>query len=204
MARYTGPTERLSRRAGVNLFLKGERSAGPKSSFAKRGYAPGQHGQTRSRGRSGKRSEYGRQLMEKQKAKAMYGTLERQFHKYYKIALRSHGNSGERLLQLLELRLDNVVFRLGFADTRRQARQYVTHGLIRIDGKKASIPSMQVSPSQAIELVKIARKPAELQEVPVWLRRTGNTLKGEVISIPTREEIPTELEEQLIVEFYSR
>ena len=200
MARYTGPTERLSRRAGVNLFLKGERSAGPKSSFAKRAYAPGQHGQTR---RSGKRSEYGRQLMEKQKAKAIYGLLERQFHKYYKLARRSQGNSGERLLQLLELRLDNIVYRLGFADTRRQARQYVTHGLVRVDGKKASIPSMQISPKQTIELTKIARKPAE-QDTAVWLRGTKGKLKGEVVSVPTRDEIGTELEEQLIIEFYSR
>lgn len=200
MARYTGPTERLSRRAGVNLFLKGERSLGPKSSFTKRPFAPGQHGQTR---RSGKRSEYGRQLMEKQKAKAIYGLLERQFHKYYKLARRSKGNSGETLLQLLELRLDNIVYRLGFADTRRQARQYVTHGLVKVDGKKASIPSMQMSPKQTIELTKIIRKPAE-QEMAVWLRGSAGKLKGEVLSVPVREEIGTELEEQLIIEFYSR
>ena len=200
MARYTGPTERLSRRAGVNLFLKGERSLGPKSSFTKRPFAPGQHGQTR---RSGKRSEYGRQLMEKQKAKAIYGLLERQFRKYYKLARRSQGNSGETLLQLLELRLDNIVYRLGFADTRRQARQYVTHGLVKVDGKKASIPSMQMSPKQTVELTKIIRKPAE-QEMAVWLRGSAGKLKGEVLSVPVREEIGTELEEQLIIEFYSR
>ena len=200
MARYTGPTERLSRRAGVNLFLKGERSLGPKSSFTKRPFAPGQHGQTR---RSGKRSEYGRQLMEKQKAKAIYGLLERQFHKYYKMARRSQGNSGETLLQLLELRLDNIVYRLGFADTRRQARQYVTHGLVRVNGKKASIPSMQLSPKQTVELTKIVRKPAE-QDMAVWLRGSAGKLKGEVLSVPVREEIGIELEEQLIIEFYSR
>jgi len=200
MARYTGPTERLSRRAGVNLFLKGERSLGPKSSFTKRPFAPGQHGHTR---RSGKRSEYGRQLMEKQKAKAIYGLLERQFHKYYKMARRSQGNSGETLLQLLELRLDNIVYRLGFADTRRQARQYVTHGLVKVNGKKASIPSMQLSPKQTVELTKIVRKPAE-QDMAVWLRGSAGKLKGEVLSVPVREEIGIELEEQLIIEFYSR
>jgi len=201
MARYTGPTERLSRRAGVNLFLKGERSLGPKSSFTKRGYAPGQHGNSR---RPSKKSEYGRQLLEKQKAKAMYGMLEKQFRRYYAMAQRSSGNSGERLLQLLELRLDNVVYRLGFADTRRQARQYVTHGLVRVDGKKVTIPSMHVSPKQTIELVKIARKRTE-NEIPVWLRPESKTaFKGEVLSVPSRDEIGTEIEEQLIIEFYSR
>ncbi len=201
MARYTGPTERLSRRAGVNLFLKGERSLGPKSSFTKRGYAPGQHGQSR---RPGKRSEYGRQLLEKQKAKAIYGMLEKQFRRYYSLAQRSSGNSGERLLQLLELRLDNVVYRLGFADTRRQARQYVTHGLVKVDGKKATIPSMQMAPNQVIELTKIARKPST-NDMPVWLRPESKTaLKGEILSVPSRDEIGTDLEEQLIIEFYSR
>ncbi len=199
MARYTGPTERLSRRAGVNLFLKGERSEGPKSAATRRPYAPGQHGQSR---RSGKRSEYGRQLLEKQKAKAMYGMLEKQFRRYYQLAQRSKGNSGERLLQLLELRLDNIVYRLGLADTRRQARQYVTHGLVRVDGKKATIPSMQLSPKQTVELTKIERT-SNKQELPVWVRRTTG-LQGEVIAVPTRDDITTELEEQLIIEFYSR
>lgn len=200
MARYTGPTERLSRRAGVNLFLKGERSEGPKSASTRRPYAPGQHGQSR---RSGKRSDYGKQLLEKQKAKAIYGLLEKQFRRYYTLAQRSRGNSGERLLQLLELRLDNIVYRLGLADTRRQARQYVTHGLVRVDGVKASIPSMQMGLKQVVELVKIDRVPNK-QDLPVWVRRAGTGLKGEIIAVPTREDIATEIEEQLIIEFYSR
>ncbi len=199
MARYTGPTERLSRRAGTNLFLKGERSYGPKSAVARRPYPPGQHGQSRRR----RPSEYARQLSEKQKVKAIYGVLERQFRRYYEEASKGTGNTGERLMQILELRLDNLVYRLGFADSRRQARQYVTHGHVTLDGAKASIPSMQVTPKQVIELAGIERKPSEI-EVPAWLRRTGKQLKGELVQVPSRDEIPVEIEEELIVEFYSR
>ncbi|MBI2590144.1 30S ribosomal protein S4 [Candidatus Berkelbacteria bacterium] len=199
MARYTGPVERISRRAGVNLFLKGERSYGPKNAFSRRSYAPGQHGPNK---RVGKLSEYGRQLREKQKTKAIYGILERQFRRYYETAVRSKKDSGTTLLQILELRLDNVVFRLGLADSRRQARQYVTHGHVRIDGKNTNIPSYTVKPKQKIELVKIERKPTE-SEVPLWLRRNQG-LMGEIIEVPSREQIPLEIEEQLIIEFYSR
>lgn len=200
MARYTGPTDRLSRRAGVNLFLKGERSLGPKNPMTRRNTIPGQHGTSR---RQPKVSEYGKQLREKQKAKAIYGILERQFHRYYTLATRASADTGERLLQLLELRLDNVVYRLGLADSRSQARQYVTHGHVRVGGKKVSIPSAQVHPESTVELVHIARKTSAV-DVPVWLRRDGTKLAGELLEVPGREAIPTELEEKLIIEFYSR
>lgn len=200
MARYTGPTDRLSRRAGVNLFLKGERSLGPKNPMTRRNTIPGQHGTAR---RQPKVSEYGKQLREKQKAKAIYGVLERQFRRYYSLATRVSANTAERLLQLLELRLDNIVYRLGLADSRSQARQYVTHGHVRVNGKKLTIPSAQVKPKDAVELVHIVRKPSSV-DVPVWLTRSGTKLAGELLEVPSREAIPTELEEKLIVEFYSR
>ena len=199
MARYTGPTERISRRAGQNLFLKGERSLGPKSAMTRRPYAPGQHGTKRA----AKVSEYGKQLREKQKAKAIYGILERQFRRYYDTATRTKSATGERLLQLLETRLDNVVYRLGLADSRAQARQYVSHGHILVNGTKVSIPSFQVSPKSTIALTGITRTP-NANELPVWVTRTGSGLEGELLALPDREQISTELEEQLIVEFYSR
>lgn len=200
MARYIGPTEKISRRTGSNLFLKGERSYGPKNALTRRPYPPGQHG---PKSRFQKLSEYGRQLREKQKTKAIYGILEQQFRNYYLKAAKTKGATGEKLLQLLELRLDNVVFRLGFADTRRQARQYVTHGHIKVDGKKINIASFQLKPKQAIELSGIVRKPSDL-DVPLWLSREGKNLKGKIIDKPTREQIPLDINEQLIVEFYSR
>lgn len=199
MARYTGPTDRISRRAGVNLFLKGERSAGPKNPMTRRAYAPGQHGPRR---RQGKVSEYGRQLREKQKMKAIYGILERQFRRYFQTASRATTDTSTTLLQLLERRLDNIVFRLGFADSRPQARQFVTHGHVRVNGKKVNIPSYQVNAGDTVELVKLERKPSAA-ELPVWLKR-GTGLTGTLLEIPSREQIPTEIEEQLIVEFYSR
>ncbi len=200
MARYTGPTDRISRRAGKNLFLKGERSQGPKNPMTRRAYAPGQHGTSRRRGRV---SEYGTQLREKQNTKAMYGVLERQFRRYYEKASRATGPTGETLLQLLEARLDNVVFRLGLADSRPQARQYVSHGHVTVGGKKVDVPSYQVKPDQTIELVDIIRKPTQL-EVPLWLTRSKSALSGQVLRLPAREQIPTEVDEQLIIEFYSR
>lgn len=200
MARYTGPTDRISRRAGKNLFLKGERSQGPKNPMTRRAYAPGAHGTSRRRGRV---SEYGTQLREKQNTKAMYGVLERQFRRYYEKASRAGSPTGETLLQLLESRLDNVVFRLGLADSRPQARQYTSHGHVTVNGKKIDIPSYQVKPGQTIELVTIIRKPTQL-EVPLWLTRSKSQLAGEVVQLPTRDQIPTEVDEQLIIEFYSR
>lgn len=200
MARYTGPTERISRRAGQNLFLKGERSYGPKSAMTRRPYAPGQHGGGKKR--APKVSDYGRQLREKQNAKAIYGVLERQFRRYFEQAVRSGEDTGSKLLELLERRLDNIVFRLGLADSRRQARQYVSHGHVTVNGKKISIPSFQVSAKDTVVLA-IDRKVAQ-GEVPLWLRRHDTKLEGELLKVPARDEIPTELEEQLIVEFYSR
>lgn len=199
MARYTGPTERLSRRAGTNLFLKGERSYGPKNALARRPYPPGQHGPGK---RPRKQSDYGLQLREKQKAKAIYGILERQFRNYYEAAAAGTNDTSEKLMELLERRLDNIVFRLGLADSRRQARQYVNHGHVSVDGSKINIPSYQVGKGTKITL-NIVREPNQT-EVPVWLRRSGKNLEGEVVEIPTRDQIPTELEEQLIIEFYSR
>lgn len=201
MARYTGPTDRVSRRAGKNLFLKGERSQGPKNPMTRRAYAPGQHGASRKR--RTRTSEYGTQLREKQNAKAIYGILERQFRNYYQKATQASGASGEALLQLLELRLDNAVYRLGLADSRPQARQYVNHGHVRVNGAKVDIPSYQVKPGQTIELVSILRKPTQL-EIPVWLKRSQSALAGEILERPARDQIPTEIEEQLIIEFYSR
>ncbi|MBI4023227.1 30S ribosomal protein S4 [Candidatus Berkelbacteria bacterium] len=202
MARYLGPRDRISRRIGTNLFLKGERSYGPKNPMTRRAYAPGQHGNKRRGG--GKISEYGRQLKEKQKAKAIYGILERQFRRYYDAATRAKSITGERLIQLLECRLDNVVFRLGLADSRPQARQYVGHGHVRLNGKKVTIPSHQVAPGDTVELVHVTREPSAL-DVPLWMERTGKkALAGTFLDVPSRDQIPTEIEEQLIVEFYSR
>lgn len=200
MARYTGPRERISRRAGQNLFLKGERSYSPKAGATRRPFAPGQHGPTK---RPKKQSEYGKQLREKQKAKAIYGLLERQFRRYYESAAASSEDTGSRLLQLLERRLDNIVFRLGLADSRPQARQYVSHGHIQVNGKRLNIPSYQVGVGETITLTHVERKRTE-GESPLWLERASKGLEGKVLELPTREAIPTELEEQLIIEFYSR
>lgn len=200
MARYIGPTEKISRRAGKNLFLKGERSKGPKTSMTKRPYAPGVHGPNQ---RGGKLSEFGRQLREKQNTKAIYGVLEKQFSNYYKKAASTPGATGENLLRFLELRLDSIVYRLGLADTRRQSRQYVTHGHVLVNGKRLNIPSYQVKQGDVIELVSIDRK-SNSEEVPLWLEQDKKKLSGKVLSIPSREEIPLEINEQLIVEFYSR
>lgn len=200
MARYTGPRERVSRRAGQNLFLKGERSAGPKAGAVRRPFAPGVHGPSK---RPKKQSEYGKQLREKQKAKAIYGLLERQFRRYYTLAAASSDDTGAKLLELLERRLDNIVFRLGLADSRPQARQYVSHGHVTVGGKRVTIPSYQVSVGETIALTHLVRKPTQ-GDAPIWLERTDSALAGKVLELPTREAIPTELEEQLIIEFYSR
>jgi small subunit ribosomal protein S4 len=172
---------------------------GPKNALARRPYPPGAHGPGK---RPRKQSEYGLQLREKQKAKAIYGVLERQFRGYYEAAARSKDDTSAKLMELLERRLDNVVFRLGLADSRRQARQYVSHGHVTVDDAKLSIPSYQVSKGAKIRL-NLDREPTEM-DLPIWLRRSGKTLEGEVTQLPSRDQIPTELEEQLIVEFYSR
>ena len=208
MARYTGSVCRLCRREGCKLFLKGEKCYGPNCTVGKRPTPPGEHGQARQR----KQSEYGLQLREKQKAKRAYGILESQFHRYFEEADRMKGITGENLLVLLERRLDNVVYRLGFGASRPQARQLVLHGHIRVNGKKVSVPSYLVN---AGDVVTIREKSAEsdhfkaLREgtgrvVPKWLTIDAENLKATVDAMPKREDIDLTIQENLIVELYSR
>ncbi|MCB9720713.1 MAG: 30S ribosomal protein S4 [Candidatus Omnitrophica bacterium] len=203
MARYTGPKYRLCRREGVNLF-------GPKKyDFDIRPYAPGQHGQ----GRRVKLSDYGLQLREKQKVKRIYGVLERQFRRYYEKAARSKGITGSVLLQLLERRLDNVIFRMGYATTRPQARQFVSHGLVKVNGQRVDIPSYQVKEGDEIEL-KIKDKTKALFDAILernkdltrkgWVKLDEKNYKGAVLKLPVREDIQFPINEQLIVELYSK
>ena len=208
MSRYRGPVEKLERRFGVSLNLKGERRLSGKSSLEKRAYGPGQHGQKRV-----KISEYGFQLREKQKAKFMYGIGEKQFRNMFKHANNMQGNTGSNLVLLLEQRLDNVVYRAGFATTRRAARQIVTHGHILVDGKKIDIPSYNVSVGQKIEIVESKKSNIMIQKALELSERMGtfewiNTDKEKCVSIysrnPEREEIDIPIEERLIVELYSK
>ncbi len=208
MGRYTGPTERLSRRAGVELELKGERRIARKSGLDRRAHPPGDHGH-----RSGRRkSTYAIQLAAKQAAKRFYGVRERQFRSYVRAAQRDTGAlTGDRLLQLLELRLDNVVTRLGFAATRAQARQFVVHGHVEVNGRRCDIPSRAVAPGDVVAVranspVRPAAKLAtELTErVAPWLLSDTDGLVGRVLHEPKRADIQAPVEEQLIVEFYSR
>lgn len=206
MARYTGPKFRLDRREGVNLFLKGQRSAGGKHPLQKKGAVPpGQHGQ---KNLYKKISDYGKQLREKQKAKRMYGVLERQFRRYFQEASREVGNTGEVLLRILETRLDNVVYRLGFAYSRSQARQLVTHGHILVNDQKVGIPSYNVKVGDIIALSKKGQSFAFVKEVsieakpPTWLDKKA--LVGKVKALPTREDLDVTINVQKIVEFYSR
>lgn len=199
MARYIGPKIKISRRYGVKLGLRTNEEA-----FTRRPYRPGDHGA--KGGRRSRTSEYGLQLHEKQKAKYIYGILERQFHNYYKEASKSQ-NVGLTLMQLLESRLDTVVYRAGFAITQNQARQFVTHGHVLINGKKVSIPSYDVKPGMKISLDPELRKMVEEQrqmtaEIPNWLR--VDSKETEMLSLPTRETITSLVDEQLIVEYYSR
>lgn len=211
MARYVGPVCRLCRREGEKLYLKGERCFTPKCAIEKRNTPPGQHGQTRAFRR--KVSDYGVQLREKQKARRIYGVLERQFRRYYSDAARRSGVTGAVLLQYLEQRLDNVVFRLGFAASRRQARQLITHGHLTVNGKKVTIPSFLVKPGDRIAVAEGSRKSPYFEELskelksartPAWLAVDARALSGSVLSLPTRDQIDTPLKEQLIVEYYSR
>lgn len=209
MARYTGSVCKLCRREGAKLFLKGDRCLSEKCSFDKRGYAPGQHGQQGRR----KETEYGLQLREKQKAKRIYGIFERQFRTYFEKASTGKGIVGENLLRFLERRLDNVVYRLGFASSRKAARQLVRHRHILINDKIVDIPSFLVSPR---EVIKVREKSRELElihdslrkvgrarEIP-WLSLDKSTLTGVMLELPKREDIPTPIEEHLIVELYSK
>jgi len=208
MARYRGPVEKLERRLGVSLALKGERRLAGKSALDKRPYAPGQHGQRRT-----KISEYGLQLREKQKAKFMYGISEKQFRRLFKEAARRDGNTGENLITLIERRLDNVVYRMGFATTRRFARQLTTHGHVLVNGKKLDIPSYQVRQGDKIEIceskksnpqvVRSLELTAQTGIVP-WVDVEAAKAMGVFTRFPEREEVVIPVEERLIVELYSK
>ena len=209
MARYTGPVCRLCRREGMKLFLKGTKCFSEKCPIEKRNFAPGQHGKDRK----AKIVGYGLQLREKQKAKRIYFTQEGQFRNYFEKAARASGVTGELLLQQLDRLLDNVVYRLGFGISRRQARQLVRHGHIHIDGRKVNIPSYQVSVGEEIAIRESSRKlpilePAKdfasHQNAPTWLEIDRDNYKGKVLSLPKRDEIQQPVNEQLIVELYSK
>ncbi|HEX7567485.1 MAG TPA: 30S ribosomal protein S4 [Anaerolineaceae bacterium] len=213
MARYLGPVCRLCRREGEKLFLKGQRCFSPKCSFEKRSYVPGAHGKTGSRGSSDRVSDYARQLRAKQKARRIYGVLERQFRRYFGVAQHRRGLTGLNMLQTLELRLDNVVFRMGLAENRSQARQIVNHGHFLVNGTRTDIPSVLLRPGDRIEVREGSRKTTFFKELPdyaekrncaVWLDRDVKSLSGQVVRLPERSEIDGSLNEQLIVEFYSR
>ncbi len=208
MARYTGADCRQCRREGEKLFLKGDRCYTDKCGMEKRPYPPGQAGKKRPRD-----SEYRVQLREKQKAKRIYGVLEKQFRTYYQIATRQSGITGENLLRLLESRLDNAVYRLGFAASRDEARQMVRHGHFTVDGHKVDIPSFRVRPGAVIAVgdkakemtaIKAALISSSKIEVPGWLEVDVEKLQGRVLSLPTRDQIEAPIREQLIVELYSK
>jgi len=209
MARYIGPVCRLCRREGMKLFLKGERCYTEKCAIEKRNFAPGQHGKTRK----SKLAGYGVQLREKQKVKRIYGVLEDQFRRYFEQAERTRGITGETLLQLLERRLDNVAYRLGFATSRAQARQLVRHGHFTVNGRKTDIPSFSVKPGDVVMLRQGSRNNPvilhALEEVkgrgvPEWLSFHQAAMSAKVGSIPTRAQINLPVQEQLIVELYSK
>ena len=208
MARYTGPDCKLCRREKTKLFLKGAKCDSPKCPIEIRPYPPGEHGRNRP-----KEGDYLTQIREKQKARRIYGILERQFHGYYVEAARKHGRTGETMLQLLERRLDNVVFRAGFAKSRDMARQLVTHGHFMVNGKKVDIPSYRVSENDIIEVAEksrtmlpfeIAQARAGERPIPAWLEFIPSELKVLVHSLPARQVIDTQVQEQLIVELYSK
>ncbi|RMF44182.1 MAG: 30S ribosomal protein S4 [Anaerolineae bacterium] len=212
MARYRGPVCKLCRREGEKLFLKGTRCFSPKCSFERRNYAPGQHGRS-AMFRRRRESDFARQLRAKQRARRVYGVLERQFRRYYETALQRRGLTGENLLQILESRLDNVVYRLGYAASRAEARQLVTHGHFNVNGRRTDVPSMLLKDGDVVEVREGSRKRkyfkdlaaiAETRSVPAWLSRDLNNLSGSVLRLPERAEIDGNLNEQLIVEYYSR
>jgi len=208
VARYTDSKCRLCRREGGKLFLKGEKCFTDKCPVEKRAYAPGQHGQ-----RKGRPSDYGNQLREKQKLRRIYGVLERQFAGYYGEADRLRGSTGENLLKLLEGRLDNVVFRMGFGASRSQARQLVRHNGILVNNQRVNIPSYQVRPNDVIEVagkakeqlrVKAAVEAAESRGFPGWLEVDAKAMKGTFKSIPERSDLPADIREQLVIALYSK
>ncbi len=208
MARYTGPVCRLCRIEGTKLYLKGDRCFTDKCAVDRRNYAPGQHGQKRS-----KRSDYGLQLREKQKIKRIYGILERQFKGYFRKAERQRGITGENLLILLERRLDNVVYRLGLCSSRAEARQFVRHGHFLVDGRRVNIPSFLVKKDQKIQLRQKSQKIKRIKEsieanerrgIPKWLVLDIENFTGTIVDLPKREDISADIQEQLIVELYSK
>ena len=206
MARYTDANCRLCRREGQKLFLKGERCYSGKCALEKRNDAPGQHGQSRK-----KTSDYGLQLREKQKAKRFYGMQEKQFRNLFDKAARKQGKTGENLLILLETRLDNAVYRLGFASSRKEARQLVVHGHFTVNGKKATAPSMQLKAGDVIKVKEKSTSSPKFKEikemsitVPSWMAVDVEKLEGKVVAMPTREDIDTPVAEHLIVELYSK
>jgi len=215
MAKTLGPVCKLCRREGEKLYLKGERCFGPKCAFEKRSFAPGQHGKTSRRGGGPTRttSDFSRQLRAKQKARRIYGVLERQFRRYYETALGRRGLTGLNLLQILESRLDNVIYRLGFASSRAQARLLVTHGHFTVNGRRTDIPSMLLKEGDEVAVRAGSTKLsyfkellafAEKRSVPAWLARDLQSMNGKVLRLPERAEIDSNLSEQLIVEYYSR
>lgn len=208
MSRYKDEQCRICRREGQKLFLKGSRCYTDKCSITRRNYAPGQNGQKKS-----KISEYGTQLREKQKTKAFYGVGEKQFRRYFEMASNKKGKTGEVLLQILESRLDNVVYRLGFASSRAQARMTVTHGAFEVNGHKVDIPSYLVKPGDVISVreirkdngtIKLALEENSSRPVPAWLEKDTEKLSGKVITLATREDVDLPVEEHLIVELYSK
>jgi small subunit ribosomal protein S4 len=209
MARYRGPVCRLCRREGEKLFLKGDRCHSDKCAIERRAYAPGEHG----RDRRIRVTPYGLQLREKQKARRIYGIMERQFRNYFKEAARLPGVTGENLLQILEARMDNMVYRLGFAPSRPSARQLVLHGHFDVNGRKVSVPSFRVQPgdvvsvrdgSRNIPLIQGAVENRGARPLPDWLEANTKTLKGRLLRLPSRDAIPVVLQENMIVELYSK
>ena len=210
MAKYTGPACKLCRREGEKLFLKGERCYSPSCAMERRAYAPGEHGRTR---RQRRESDLARQLRAKQKIRRVYGVLEKQFRRYFDIARKQTGLTGLNLLQTLETRLDNVVYRLGFAPSRSAARQLVTHGHFMVNGRRTDIPSMIVKESDVIKVREESRKNnyfkilvevAAQRQCAVWLERDLDQMSGRMMRLPERAEIDGNFNEQLVVEYYSR
>jgi len=205
--KYSGPKCRLCRREGVKLFLKGDKCTTAKCPLTRRNTPPGQH--TRS---FGKPTEYARQLREKQKAKRIYNVTERQFASYYKRAVQKKGAvTGDLLLKLLETRFDNVLYRIGLADSRSQARQFISHGLFKLNGKKVTIPSIALQPEDTFEMIDrmknmslLASKKGKKEDMPSWLTFDFAHMKGSMVRDPEKEELPTDIDAQLIVEYYSR
>ena len=211
MSRYVGPSCRLCRREGVKLFLKGTKCLTEKCPVERRTYAPGQHGQ--SGGRQRKASEYAKQMREKQKVKRMYGLSERQFRRYFAMADRARGVTGETLLQLLERRLDNIVYRMGFAASRKAARQLIVHGHVEVNGHRVDIPAYRAVPGEEVRVapgsrdntsVRVAQESASRGQPVSWLSVDADKASGRVLERPTRDAIPINAQEQLIVELYSK